>query len=87
MEQSAQPSWFSSVQNPPRSVPHDGPRPLPVLFDAENRPITTREGWVRRRVELSTAWRAFLGTIPDPGLAREWKVVAEDRPPARFASS
>ncbi len=81
MAQRSPPSWLNDVQSPPRSLPRDTPRPQPLLFDAENRPITTLEAWTRRRLELKTAWRAFLGTIPDPDLDPQWHVEMEDRPP------
>ena len=53
---------------------------MPLLFDAENRPITTLEGWVRHRVELRKAWLAFLGTIPDRRPSDNLEVLEEDRP-------
>ena len=79
MVQSKKPDWFRTTQLPPASVPADTPRPVPVLFDAEHRPITTLEGWVRRRVELRRAWRAFLGVIPGPLPVNTLKVINEDR--------
>jgi dienelactone hydrolase len=79
MVQSKKPDWFRTTQIPPASVPADTPRPVPVLFDAEHRPITTLEGWVRRRVELRRAWRAFLGVIPGPLPVNTLKVINEDR--------
>jgi dienelactone hydrolase len=75
------PAWFSSLQRPPESVPPDAPRPMPLLFDAEHRPITTRESWARRRTELRTAWRTFLGTISGDGTSDALKILKEDSPP------
>jgi len=74
------PAWLSTVQSSPASVSPNAPGPVPLLFDAEHRPITTVEGWVRRRTELSKIWRDFLGTIPNPRPADSLKVVQEDRP-------
>jgi hypothetical protein len=79
MTQKKKPDWFETIQVRPALVPPHAPRPVPLLFDAENRPITTVEGWDRRRVELSKAWRAFLGAIPGPRPDNTLKVVKEDR--------
>ncbi len=74
------PAWLSAVQRPPASVPPNASGPVPLLFDAENRPITTALGWARRRAELSQAWRDFIGSIPNSGRDNSVKVVKEDRP-------
>jgi dienelactone hydrolase len=74
-----QPAWMNTIQRPPASVRANAPGPLPLLFDAENRPITTALGWARRRAELKRAWRDFIGTIPNPGRDNSLKVVEEDR--------
>jgi dienelactone hydrolase len=74
------PEWIGSAQRPPASIPADAPRPVPLLFDAENRPITTLEGWLRRRIELRNSWLAFLGAIPDRRPSNTLTVLEEDRP-------
>jgi dienelactone hydrolase len=51
-----------------------------LLFDAQHRPITTREGWEARRAELAARWQAFLGTIPAPRGAPSLAIIEEDRP-------
>jgi len=79
MAQRKKPDWFAKIQVAPASLPPRAASPVPLLFDAENRPITTAEGWVRRKVELAKAWRAFLGTIPGPRPDNTLKVVNEDR--------
>jgi hypothetical protein len=79
MVQREKPDWFGTIQVPPASVPADAHRLVPLLFDAEHRPITTVEGWTRRRVELRQAWRAFLGAFPEPQPNNTLKVINEDR--------
>jgi hypothetical protein len=80
MPRDERPSWLSTVQSRPAVVPPDAPGPVPLLFDAENRPITTRKGWTRRRIELRTAWHSFLGTIANRGAPDTLNVVDTDRP-------
>ena len=75
-----EPGWIASVQRPPENVPPDSPRPVPLLFDAENRPISTLEGWLKRRAELRQWWLRFLGVIPESKPSNALKIVAEDRP-------
>ena len=79
MRRDERPTWLNTVQIPPASIPPNAVGPVPILFDAENRPITTVEGWIRRRIELRRVWREFLGTIPNVGVASSLKVVKEDR--------
>jgi hypothetical protein len=79
MVQREKPDWFGTIQVPPASVPADVHRLVPLLFDAEHRPITTVEGWTRRRVELRQAWRAFLGAFPESQPNNALKVINEDR--------
>jgi hypothetical protein len=50
------------------------------LFDAENRPITTVDGWIKRRIALAKAWSEFLGTIRGTRQGASLKIVKEDRP-------
>ena len=68
-----QPNWIAAAQQPPEKVPADAPRPVPLLFDAENRPITTLAGWVKRRVELAgRGWRFWERSLTG-GQATNWK--------------
>jgi dienelactone hydrolase len=80
MSDPARPAWLPEVQRAPAEIPASATRPAPLLFDAEHRPITTREGWMARRAELAECWRSFLGTIPAPRAAPVLKVLEEDRP-------
>lgn len=80
MPDPTRPAWLPEVQRAPSVVPESAPRPAPLLFDAEHRPITTREGWEARRDELAGRWRSFLGTIPAPRAAPVLSVLEEDRP-------
>lgn len=73
------PAWLRALQQPPASIPGTATRPAPPLFDAEHRPITTADGWRRRRDELTRQWRDFLGTIPAPPAAPRAEVLEEDQ--------
>jgi hypothetical protein len=53
---------------------------MPLLFDAEHRPITTIDAWNSRRRELENHWRRFLGTLPAPNTAPALSVLEEDKP-------
>lgn len=77
---SQRPDWLAEVQRAPASIPDEATRPAPLLFDAEHRPITTREGWLRRRAELVAAWREYLGEIRAPRAVAPLEVLEEDRP-------
>ena len=74
------PAWLKDVQGPPEHIPASATRPMPLLFDAEHRPIATLAAWNQRRGELRRAWEDFLGLIPGPRPARRWEVVREERP-------
>lgn len=74
------PGWFDELRRPPGSVPAGADRPAPLLFDAEHRPITTKEAWLARRKELRAAWIEFLGQIRAPRAAPVLTVLEEDRP-------
>ena len=72
MRRDERPVWLSTVQNPPASIPANAAAPAPLLFDAENQPITTADGWARRRRifrrrALKRLTRAFL-VGPDVGV-------------------
>jgi hypothetical protein len=77
--QRQKPDWLAEVQIAPTSLPPRAADPVPLLFDAENRPISTVAGWGHRKDELSRSWRAFLGTIPDPRPDNTLKVLNEER--------
>jgi dienelactone hydrolase len=74
------PAWIEPLQRPPGRVPDTATRPLPLLFDGEHRPITTPEGWNRRRAQLQASWERFLGVIPGPRPDNRLVVLEEDRP-------
>ena len=72
--------WLHEVLEPPAGA--SGPsRPLgPLLVDARGRPITTLDGWRRRRTDLLQAWHDLLGPLEaertrPPAL----EIIAEDR--------
>jgi hypothetical protein len=79
MTQKEKPAWFSTLQIPPDVTPPAGARPMPLLFDAEHRPITTPEGWARRRIELRKAWIAFLGEVSAAVPGNEIRIIQTDR--------
>ncbi len=80
MDASDRPDWLEPLQRPPAQVPASASRPMPLLFDAEHRPITTRGNWERRRAELRRTWERFLGVIPGPRPGNDRQVLEEDRP-------
>jgi dienelactone hydrolase len=79
MQQNEKPSWFRMAQRRPLSVPPDAPRPMPLLFDREHRPIQSRAGWQKRKNEFRKDWLAFLGEIPGPRPDNAIKVIEQDR--------
>ncbi len=59
--------WLAEVTTAPANPPQDVAGRLdPLLVDAAGRPITTLDGWQRRRQAIGDAWREFLGPMPDP---------------------
>ncbi len=80
MQEKEKPSWFRMTQRRPLSVPPDAPRPMPLLFDREHRPINAFAGWIQRRAEFRKDWLSFLGAIPGPRPRDTIKVLKEDRP-------
>ncbi len=74
------PAWFQDIQQPPSRIPESATRPVPLLFDAEHRPITTVDGWKTRRAEIAARWVTFLREIPAPGNVPTLTVLEEDRP-------
>ncbi len=73
------PAWLRRAQLAPASIPAGGSRPTPLLFDAEHRPITSREQWDSRRSELRRLWQDFLGIIRVPPCKPELEILMEDR--------
>jgi dienelactone hydrolase len=60
-------SWLADVRKAPAKPPRDGiGRLAPLLVDDGGRPITTRDGWERRRSKVRGEWQGFLGPMPDP---------------------
>jgi dienelactone hydrolase len=75
-----EPSWLEPLQRPPGRIPASATRPMPLLFDGEHRPITSPDGWGRRRAQLRASWERFLGAIPGPRPDNRREVLEEDRP-------
>jgi dienelactone hydrolase len=75
-----EPSWLEPLQRLPERIPASATRPMPLLFDGEHRPITTSDGWNRRRTRLRTSWEGFLGVIPGPRPDNRTEILEEDRP-------
>ncbi|MCA1684549.1 MAG: dienelactone hydrolase, partial [Planctomycetia bacterium] len=73
------PAWLDEVRRRPGPIPASATRPAPLLFDEQNRPVTTAEGWSRRREQLAVRWREFLGTITAPRAVFPLTVKEEDR--------
>lgn len=73
------PAWLPETQRAPSSIPSSATRPAPLLFDGEHHPITTPEGWQKRRRELAERWQAFLGRIAGSRAVPPLQVLEEDR--------
>jgi len=58
------PAWLAEVQREPKMLPPDTPKLASVLKGADGKPITTRDAWEKRRVELRREWMEFLGPPP-----------------------
>lgn len=80
VEKPIRPAWIDEVQRVPARIPDGATRPAPLLFDAENRPITGRAGWDARRLEIEGRWRSFLGSIPRIAEPPTFEILEEDRP-------
>ncbi len=74
------PAWFRMTQRRPLSVAPDLPRPAPLLFDAEHRPVQTLGEWLKRKLDLRKPWRNFLGVYDQPRGGNAVQVVREDHP-------
>jgi dienelactone hydrolase len=53
---------------------------MPLLYDRQHRPISSRAGWQQRRAEFRKDWLTFLGDIPVNRPAGAIKVLEVDRP-------
>src|SRR5947207_10748346 len=51
-----------------------------LLEDAAGKPITSREGWMQRREELSRQWHDFLGPFP-PRVPLEPEILSTEEFP------
>ena len=56
--------WLAEVERPPAGLPPGGPQLSPLLVDDDGRPITTLNGWQRRRQSLRRWWLDFLQMLP-----------------------
>jgi dienelactone hydrolase len=74
------PDWIEATGRAPEGLLDDAPRPEPLLFDDEHRPITTVEAWRQRRATIRDRWLTFLGTIEPPAAPPRLDVIEEDRP-------
>src|SRR5689334_19824471 len=73
-------SWLAEIQKQPAVLPADAPRLSDLLVDASRQPITSVEGWVKRREEFRRWWLNFLGPMPaERKSAPKLTVVEEDR--------
>jgi hypothetical protein len=73
--------WLAEVQRPPKVLPADAPRLAPLLVDQAGRPITTREGWQRKRQAIRRWWLEFLKPLPaERKRPPPIQVIEEDRP-------
>jgi len=78
--QEERPGWFKGTQRRPLSAAPDLPRPAPLLFDAEHRPVQTLAAWNARKVGFRRDWSKFLGLYEGPKGTNDYQVVREDRP-------
>jgi dienelactone hydrolase len=72
--------WLDEIQRVPQELPAAAPRLTPLLVDSDGQPITTVEGWERRRAELRQAWLDFLGSLRLERTPPTLEVIKEDRP-------
>jgi dienelactone hydrolase len=80
MQEKVKPDWFRMAQRRPTTVPPDAPRPMPLLFDKQHRPIRTRDAWEQRRAELRQNWLSYIGEIPANPPSSAIKVLEQDHP-------
>lgn len=73
-------SWLKEVQTRPENLPADTPKLPSLLVDEAGQPITTLEGWEKRRAELRRRWLEFLGPLKAERPAPQLTVLEEDRP-------
>jgi dienelactone hydrolase len=80
VDASKKPPALDTLQRAPARIPASATRPMPLLFDAEHRPISTPDEWRRPRAELRASWEKFLGVIPGARPEIRIEVLEEDRP-------
>jgi dienelactone hydrolase len=72
--------WLAEVERPPAGLPPGGPKLSPLLIDDDGRPITTLNGWQRRRQSIRRWWLDFLQMLPvDRQHVPSLTVFEEDR--------
>lgn len=71
--------WLSEVQKPPAVLPDDAPKLPPLMVDEAGKPITTAEGWARRRAELCRLWLEYLGPFPEQRCQLRPEVLSTER--------
>ena len=55
--------WLADAQQAPDKPAADTPVLQPLLVDAQGQPITTLDGWLKRRAEIRRWWVDFLGPM------------------------
>jgi len=75
-------SWLAEIQQRPEPLPV-GVKDFPsLLVDGQGKPISTWEGWQKRRAELLAWWRDLVGAMPakrDEAKPPSLKIVTEER--------
>ena len=72
--------WLDEIQKAPDPLPPNMPQLSPLLVDDKGQPITTREGWEKKRQTLRQAWLDFLGPLPAERKPPKLEVLEEDTP-------
>lgn len=57
-------SWLAEIQQPPEKLPADSSQLSKLCRQRDGALITSKEQWLRRRLELLTQWNEFLGPMP-----------------------
>jgi dienelactone hydrolase len=72
--------WLGEIQTPPRELPTNAPQLSDLLVTAAGQPITTLDGWKKRREELRRVWLEFLGPMPaERKQVPKLEVIEEDK--------
>lgn len=77
--------WLAELQRPPMSPDRRAAALQPLLMAADG-PITTLEGWQRRRADIRQAWVDFLKPLDLPRKPPPLNVLAEDRVPGTYGN-